>query len=376
MSWSLRLGRIAGIPIFVHWTFLVLLAWLVYGHYRAGDDAARTVEGVGFVLSIFGCVVLHELGHALAARRYGVPTADITLLPIGGVARLQRIPEHPLEELVVAVAGPLVNVAIVALLLAIGVRFPGTLAEGDDHFLVANEFLTKLLSVNAFLVLFNLLPAFPMDGGRVLRALLALKLDYARATRIAASVGQVMAIGFVFLGLRGSPMLLLIALFVWIGAEGEARMVQERVTLRNISVRAAMLTDYKILNPSSTLGQAAEALLAGTQQDFPVMGEGQPDRLLTRPALMAALAAEGRDAAVAGAELRPLGQVAAGDPLGPALVRLRDEGEICLEVVEDGRPIGLLTAENIGELLMVRAALAEADAAGPPSPRRGVTVPV
>ncbi len=376
MSWSFRLGRIAGIPIFVHWTFLILLAWLVYGHWSSGHDVATTLEGVGFVLSIFACVVLHELGHALAARRYGVPTADITLLPIGGVARLQRIPEHPVEELVVAVAGPMVNVVIVGVLLAIGVRWPGSLAETDRHFLVANVFLTKLLSVNTFLVLFNLLPAFPMDGGRVLRALLAMKLDYARATRIAASVGQLMAIGFGFFGLTGSPMLLLIALFVWIGAEGEARMVAERVTLRDIPVRAAMLTDYKILNPSSTLGQAAELLLAGAQQDFPVMGEGQPDRLLTRSALMSALSQGGRDSLVIAASLQPLGQVEANDPLGPALIRLRDEREGCLEVIENGRPIGLLTAENIGELLMVRAALAEAGANGTRTPGRGITVPV
>ena len=376
MSWSFRLGRIAGIPIFVHWTFLILLAWLVYGHWASGHDLATTLEGVGFVLSIFACVVLHELGHALAARRYGVPTADITLLPIGGVARLQRIPEHPLEELVVAIAGPLVNVAIVGVLLAIGVRWPGTLAEQGPHFLVANEFLTKLLTVNTFLVLFNLLPAFPMDGGRVLRALLALRMDYARATRLAATIGQFMAIGFGFLGLTGSPMLLLIALFVWIGAEGEARMVQERVTLRDIPVRAAMQTDYKILNPSSTLGQAAELLLASTQQDFPVMGEGQPDRLLTRSALMAALASAGREGLVGAATLQPLGHVEANEPLAPALLRLREDRETCLEVVENGRPIGLLTTENIGELLMVRAALAEADGSKPQSPGRAAPVPV
>ncbi len=377
MTWSFRLGRIAGIPVFVHWTFLILLAWLVYGHWSNGDSLAATMRGVGTVLAIFGCVVLHELGHALAARRYGVPTADITLLPIGGVARLQRIPEHPVEELVVAVAGPLVNVAIVVVLLAIGVRWPGTMTEGNPHFLVSNQFLTNLLTFNAFMVPFNLLPAFPMDGGRILRALLALRLDYARATRIAATVGQFMAIGFGFYGLTGgSPMLLLIALFVWVGAEGEARMVQERVTLRDIPVRAAMLTDYKILNPSSTLGQAAELLLAGAQQDFPVMGEGQPDRLLTRSSLMAALAQDGRDGLVGAASLRALGHVTADEPLAPALIRLREGGESCLEVVENGRPIGLLTAENIGELLMVRAALAEANSARPSPPERVETVAI
>src|SRR3954453_3020834 len=233
MSWSWKLCRVAGIPIYVHWTFVILIAWVVIGSWLQSNDAIKALEGGGFVLALFGCVVLHELGHALAARRYGVPTADITLLPIGGVARLQRIPEHPTQELVVALAGPAVNVAIVAVLLMAGVR--PRVDPSDGEFLVRAQFLPKLLVVNTFLVLFNLLPAFPMDGGRVLRALLAMRLEYGRATRMAASVGQFMAILFGFLGLAGNPMLLLIALFVWIGAESEAQMVQEGAPLRGVS---------------------------------------------------------------------------------------------------------------------------------------------
>jgi Zn-dependent protease len=358
MSWSWKIGRIAGIPIYVHWTFLILIAYVVYGHWSAGHDLSTTMEGVGFVLSIFGCVVLHELGHALAARRYGIPTSDITLLPIGGVARLQRIPEHPAEELVVAIAGPMVNVAIVILLLLAGVRFPGASPEGE--FLVQVRFLPKLLAVNTFLVLFNLLPAFPMDGGRVLRALLAMRMEYSRATRMAASIGQFMAILFGFLGLTGNPMLLLIALFVWIGAESEARMVQERVELRGVSVRSAMLTDYRTLAPTDTLGRAADLLLAGSQQDFPVTGDGRPDSVLTRASLFAGLAQGGREALVGDSPLLELGRVEVGEPLAPAIARLREGGEPCLEVVDQGRPVGLLTLENVGEFLMVRTALAEA----------------
>ena len=369
MSWSWKIGRVAGIPIYVHWTFMILIAYLVYGHWAAGHDFATTAEGVGFVLSIFGCVVLHELGHAMAARRYGVPTADITLLPIGGVARLQRIPEHPAEELVVAIAGPLVNVAIVGLLLLIGVRYPD--ATGDSQFLVQQRFLPKLLLVNTFLVLFNLLPAFPMDGGRVLRALLAMRMEYSRATRSAASVGQFMAILFGFLGLMGNPMLLLIAMFVWIGAEGEARAVQERVELRGVSVRSAMLTDYETLRPSDTLGHAADLLLAGTQQDFPVLNDGRPDGVLTRSSLFSGLSTSGRDGLVGDAPLLELGRVESTEALGPAVIRLREGGEPCLEVMEQGRPIGLLTLENIGEYLMIRTALAEAKTSGTRQPIQG-----
>jgi Zn-dependent protease len=358
MSWSFRLGRIAGIPVYVHWTFLILLGWIAFGHWQQGHDLATTLEGVGFVLAIFGCVVLHELGHALAARRYGVPTADITLLPIGGVARLQRIPEKPAQEFVVAIAGPLVNVAIVAILWMAGVRLSAE--AGDPEFLLRENFLTRLMVVNVFLVLFNLLPAFPMDGGRVLRALLAMTMDYGRATRVAASVGQFMAILFGFLGLSGNPILLLIALFVWIGAEAEARQVQERIVLKNVPVREAMLTEFAVLSPRDTLGRAAELLLAGSQQEFPVLDEGGPRGVLTRAALLAGLAQEGRDGLVGSAPLAELGQIDAASPLVPAVARLREQGEPCLQVVDRGEPVGLLTLENIGEYLMVRTALSEA----------------
>jgi Zn-dependent protease len=369
MAWSWKIGRVAGIPIFVHWTFLVLIAWLVLGELLQGHDLALALEGVGFVLALFGCVVLHELGHALMARRFGVPTADITLLPIGGVARLQRIPEHPPQELLVALAGPAVNVAIVLILLGLGVRFPGGMS--DPEHLIKARFWPKLLEVNVFLVLFNLLPAFPMDGGRVLRALLAMRLEYARATRIAASIGQFMAIGFGLLGLTGgNPILLLIALFVWIGAESEATQVEERLVLKGVPVRAAMMTDYRTLAPYDTLGHASELLLAGSQHDFPVVtADGHTAGLLTRSDLMGGLSRGGSQAHVADFARTAVGSVESSAPLGPAVARLRAGEGPCLQVVEHDRPVGLLTLENIGEYLMVRTALSGAsDGAKRPVP--------
>jgi Zn-dependent protease/CBS domain-containing protein len=359
MAWSWKIGRVAGIPIYVHWTFLVLIAWLVLEELLRGHPLAVALEGVGFVLALFGCVVLHELGHALMARHFGVPTADITLLPIGGVARLQRIPEHPPQELLIALAGPAVNVAIVVVLLALGVvGFSQDVA--DPEHLVKARFWPKLLEVNVFLVLFNLLPAFPMDGGRVLRALLAMRLEYARATRIAASIGQFMAMGFGLFGLMGqNPFLLLIALFVWIGAESEAAQVEERVVLKGVPVLAAMITDYRTLAPYDTLGHAAELLLAGSQHDFPVVtADGQSAGVLTRSDLMSGLSRGGCDALVADYARTAVGTVEASAPLGPAVARLRAGEGPCLQVVDHDRPVGLLTLENIGEYLMVRTALA------------------
>jgi len=241
-NWNLRLGRVVGIPIEIHWTFWLLLMFVFVGDFSENGDANAAFSGVFTVVAIFTCVVLHELGHALAALRFGVKTRDITLYPIGGVARLERIPENPVQELIIAIAGPLVNIVIVAILLAMGTVLPEHIE--DPSALVKSSLLSRLLLVNTSLVIFNLLPAFPMDGGRIFRAFLALFMDYAQATRIAASVGQLMAIIFVFVGLSGNTMLLFIAFFVWLGASSEATSVEQRVLLKSSLVRDAMLVNY------------------------------------------------------------------------------------------------------------------------------------
>ncbi len=367
MSWSWKLGRVAGIPIYVHWTFVILLVSLMAGYWVQSHELLAALEGGGFILSLFGCVVLHELGHALIARTFGVGTSDITLLPIGGVARLQRIPERPAQELLIALAGPAVNVVIAGLLFFVfQVQFPDDVSNREH--LVQAQFWPKILEVNAFLAAFNLLPAFPMDGGRVLRALLAMRLPYARATRLAASVGQVMAMGFGLFGLSGgSPLLLLIAIFVWIGAEAEARQVEERVALRDLPVRTAMLTDFHTLTPSDSLGHAADLLLAGTQHDFPIAAASDHSfrGLLTRAELLTGLARAGRDALVGDHASTEISSVEASSPLVAAVTQLREGKTPCLQVVEQGETVGLLTLENVGEFLMVREALA-----GEGKPRR------
>ena len=288
MKWSLKLGRLLGIDVYIHFTFLLLLGFIGLSHWMADRSLGAAANGMIFFLCLFACVLLHEYGHALMARRYGIPTKDITLLPIGGVARLERMPDKPIQELWVALAGPAVNVVIAA---ALGAWLTFTNAWEPISALSATKggLLERLFAVNIFLVVFNLLPAFPMDGGRVLRSLLAMRLEYARATRIAARIGQGMAVLFGFAGLFGNPMLLLIALFVWIGAGQEAAAVEMKSSFAGVRVREAMLTDFRGLSPQDTVGDAARLLLAGSQQDFPVLEKGEVVGVLTHTRLLEAL---------------------------------------------------------------------------------------
>ncbi|MBW7906391.1 MAG: site-2 protease family protein [Phycisphaerae bacterium] len=371
MRWSYRIARVAGIDIYVHVTFALLIFVLAIYHYQAGGWLAL-FEGIGFVLALFGCVVLHELGHALAARGFGVATRDITLLPIGGLARLERMPARPLQELWVAVAGPLVNVVIAAALL-IGLLLTVQLSPLEDVASTGGRFVERLMYVNVFLVVFNMLPAFPMDGGRVLRALLATRLDHARATQIAASIGQAMAVVFGLLGLFGNPILLLIALFVWIGAAQESSAAQAHAALGGASVRSAMLSEFRVLRPGQTLRDAVHLILSGSQQDFPVVDEGVVAGILTRRDLLVELARRESATPVELVMRRDFISLSPGDRLEQAAMRLQESDCQTAPVVEGDQLVGLLTLENIGEFLMIRAALAAGRK--PPARARAIGAP-
>ena len=364
MKWSWRLGRLFGIDVFVHATFLILLAWVGLSHYEREGSAHGALVGMAFILAVFGTVVLHELGHALTARRFGIKTKDITLLPIGGVARLERMPENPRQELLVALAGPAVNVAIagVILLVLVAAGQPLVLADPSISGSITGggPFLTKLLWVNVSLAVFNLLPAFPMDGGRVLRAVLALRGDYVRATRTAAGIGQGMALLLGLLGLLASPLLIFIAFFVWIGAAGESQAVQTKAALAGLPVQAAMVTDFRVLAPRDSLTSASAALLAGSQIDFPVVDDdGVLVGVLTRTELIRGLTTGGPDAVVASVMLRTFETADPSEMLDAALGRLQGCECSSLPVVRRGHILGIVTLENIGELMMVQGALRE-----------------
>jgi Zn-dependent protease/predicted transcriptional regulator len=359
MRWSWKIGEFAGIGVYIHATFWLLILFILYVHWSQSHSLATALAGVVFVLAIFVCVVLHEFGHALTARKFGIRTRDITLLPIGGLARLERMPEDPKQELWVAAAGPAVNVVIAAVLYVM-LAAAGAHPDLENLRWVGGNFLNKLMVVNVWLVAFNLLPAFPMDGGRVLRALLATRMEYTRATQAAARVGQMMAFVFGFVGLFTNPFLVFIALFVWMGAEQEAAMVQMKSSLGGIPVARVMLTDYRALAPDDTLSTAIDHILAGWQQDFPVVFGDHVLGVLTREDLMRALAQGGTGALVRDAMQRDVVTADSHDMLESALARLRECNCRTLPVVHNGQLVGMLTMDNVGEFLMIQSALRQA----------------
>ncbi|HVJ89233.1 MAG TPA: site-2 protease family protein [Labilithrix sp.] len=358
MNGSWKLGRLFGIDIFVHATFVLLLGWIAVSAYLREHTAQAVLGGVLFIMAIFGTVVLHELGHSLMARRFGIRTRDITLLPIGGVARLERMPEKPGEELLVALAGPLVNVVIALALFAVLSATGQAIMLVDPSSTESSPIAVRLFWVNVSLAIFNLIPAFPMDGGRALRAVLALGSDYIRATRVAAKLGRGIAVVLGLVGLLYNPMLVLVALFVWTGAGAEAAGVETKASLHGLPTYTAMETQFASLHAHDTLHTAAHKLLGGAQVDFPVVDpNGTVVGLLTRHALIAGLAQKGPDGSVESTMERQFPVAHPAEMLEVALARLTESSSKSMPVVADGRLVGMLTADNIAEFLMVRDAI-------------------
>jgi len=354
MSWSWSIGRMFGIRIKIHFTFLLFVGWIAVSQGILTGEPLQAALSVLLMLLVFGCVLLHELGHALTARRFGVETRDIILLPIGGVARLERMPEKPSQEILVAVAGPAVNVAIALLLAglmtAFHMSFSGLAFTGG--------LLEALLYINVVIVLFNMIPAFPMDGGRVLRALLAIRLPFLQATRIASYIGQGVAVLFGIAGIAmNHPMLLLVALFVFLAASEERAMVQSRTALRGVTAHEAMLTEFQVVDVSAPLQRVMDLLVAGSQTDFPVVQDGTPVGMLSRSELFAGLRTAGPDARVGEVMQADTSWVAPGEALESVVRRMQAARRSAMPVMVQGRLVGLVTIENVTELLMAQDAL-------------------
>ncbi len=360
MSWSFKLFKIKGIEIKVHTLFILILVWAAYRwSTTTGESLQGALFGVVATLLLFAAVLLHELGHSLQAMKYKVKVKDITLMPLGGVAQMEELPKNPKQELKIALAGPLVNFAIVAILVVIGMVLQTRAIISIDE-LVASfgqtnwaGMLAYLTMANLLLGLFNLLPAYPMDGGRVLRSLLAMRMDHTRATRIAAVIGQGLAFLMGLIGfMNGQFTLILIAIFVWMGASQESRGVVVQDTLREIKVRHAMVRSPQSLKVNDSLSKAVELTLSSAQSDFPVLdwGSQKVAGILGEAELLNGLRKLGEAAAVREVMRSDFPAAHLNDALYVTLETMAKAKIRAVPVVDDDQNlIGMITAGDVNE---------------------------
>ena len=360
MKSNLSLGSISGIKIKIHWTFFFLIAWVIFDELKRGGSTESVLFNVSFILAVFLCVVLHELGHALAAKYFGVKTEKITLLPIGGMASFDKIPESPKQELLIVIAGPLVNVAIAVLLyfvVPIGDIFNQSFTDTYEIFVsfTFQNFLFFLFVVNVGLVLFNLIPAFPMDGGRLLRALLALKINRVKATQIAASIGQFIAVVFLLVGLLYNPFLIFIALFIFLGAYGENQMVQHMALLKGHTVEEAMLLNITTFNPKDSLDLVVNKIISGTEINFAVVEEGVVKGLLYHRQI---IENSNKNTLVENVMDTDFKTVKNTDDLKSIYPLIYDKKQKFLPVVNQGKLVGAIDFVNLNEYILLQSKLA------------------
>lgn len=356
MKWVYTIGRIGDTEVKVHLTFMLFLIWWAVGGYQQAGVSGAFAAAL-WLLAVFGCILLHEFGHIFTARQFGVRTPDVILLPIGGVARLERIPEEPKQELLIAIAGPAVTAAIALVLF--GVIWLSGNDAGLGDLSPSRPFLSLLMNVNVYLLLFNLIPAFPMDGGRVLRALLASRMGLVRGTRVAATLGQVLAgVGGLYAITIGHPLAVLVAFFVFLGASAEAEAVETRAAGDGLLVSHMMVTNFRTIPVYATLAEAVDLLLSGEQREFPVVdNNGRIEGILTRDNLIRGLSKLGPAGLITDAMTQEVPLVAPTLGFQDALERLRSSRLPALPVVDQGGGlIGLLTSDNIADLLLVQRA--------------------
>lgn len=354
MKGSLFLGRISGIKIFIHWTFLILIFWIIGSGISRGLGMESILLYLIFVLAIFACVVLHELGHSLTAKRYDIPTKDITLLPIGGLARFERLPEEPKKELIIAIAGPVVNFAIAGIIYFFWDKQVFQAEQLQE--ITSSNFVFMFMSVNLFIGLFNLIPAFPMDGGRILRATLSFKMGRVKATRVASLIGQFLAIGFVFIGFFSNPFLILIGIFVYLGARAEAEYVQSQSLLKNYFVKDVVMKEFYTIKADNSVEEVVKMMLNSQVKDFLVVENNSVVGTLNRNRIIKALSEEGKNVSVSKIMDTEFITLAPQLPLEEFYLRMRQYPDKIFPVIENGNLKGILDAENVFEFLMVRDA--------------------
>lgn len=381
MGGAFKIATVRGVDIKVHWSFALIL---LYGAWIFGEIAARNsagdaralvaggLYGVLIMLVLFFFVVLHELGHSIAAQHYKIPVTDITLLPLGGVARIERMPENPRQEFIIAIAGPAVNFALTLILapllaVALGLEMmDGAAFSLDPSRLSVTGFLSYMVVANVFLALFNLLPAFPMDGGRIFRALLAMATDYQKATQAAVVVGRGLAVllglwGFV----SGNFLLLLIAVFIYVGAGQEGNEVMVRNALRGVCVREAYNKRALALGAGQRVSEVVDLMLTSYQTDFAVMVGSQLVGVVTRDRVVAALRAAQGDVPVSEIMTREVLRVPPDISLYEVRRQMAERGTRVAAVFDGPIYLGLVSLEDISEAFLLLAATPKERPVGP-----------
>jgi Zn-dependent protease len=342
--------RLMGVPIRLHFTFVLLLIFLIVIGLGSNQSPSNYII---FILALIVSVLLHELGHALISWLYGIRTLEIMMFPIGGTARLER-PAKPSEEFWIALTGPLVNLLIAGSIFTVlyAQHKPVNLSAFDLP--SEGNLADRIALSNLILAGFNLLPAFPMDGGRMLRALLSSIRSEYEATRIATWSGRMLALSMGLYGFIYLPMLAFVAFFIYLGAANEGAASRGRSLTQGIPVRAAMVTDFRTLSHGSTIGDAANLLLATSQQDFPVVHGDGVVGLLGRNALLRGMALEGPDSYIAAHMEREFASISPDKALSEVLPLMAGPG-VCALVMQDEKLLGLLTSENLSQFLLLRS---------------------
>jgi len=355
MGWSLNIGRIFGIRFRIHVTFFLLLFFIFVSVFNE-KGAEKALLATLFICAVFACVLIHEIGHSLIARRFGKEAKSITLLPIGGVAAMEEMPEKPGQEIAMSIMGPFINLVIAGILYLLVGRWTG-IGVANLYPDSMRTFFAGLIGINIMLAVFNLIPAFPMDGGRVLRGILSMKMDYVKATSAAVFIGQAIAIFFIFFGIFFNWWLALIGLFLYIGAGSEKSHVILRSFLHQVPASEAMATDFRSLRPEELLSSALEHFYHGCQEDFPVIGEKGLEGILTRERILASIHEKGIDVPVSEVMDSTFASVSSNMPLDDVYKKLLSNRKTAVAVVDKDGIKGMICLDGISRFFMIKAAL-------------------
>ena len=362
MKANLNLGSVFGIKIHVHWTFFFLILWIVFSEMKRGGNNESIIFNITLVLAVFLCVILHELGHALTAKSFGIYTKKITLLPIGGMATMEKIPESPKQELLVTLAGPLVNIVIALLLFFIIPVKEIMLLNFTETFETLSRFnlqifLFYLFIINIALVVFNLIPAFPMDGGRILRALLAIKMNRVKATQIASIVGQFIAVLFLLMGLLYNPFLVFIALVVFLGAYGENQLVHHLELLKGHTAKEASITNITTFTSKDTISKAINAVITSTENNFVIIEDNVVKGLLLYQDIMEH--AKKENTLIGDVMTTTFKTIDSNDDLKNVYQQIHCQKNSFYPVLENGKLIGAIDAINLNEFIVFQSKLVQ-----------------